>query len=44
MDQRDKDEDLPHRDRREIEREGEKSREELDKIPPPGSDPLHEGP
>jgi hypothetical protein len=44
MDQRDKDEDLPHRDRREIEREAEKSREELDKIPPPGSDPLHEGP
>lgn len=44
MDQRDKDEDLPHRDRREIEREAEKSREELEKIPPPGSDPLHEGP
>jgi hypothetical protein len=44
MDQRDKDEDLPHRDRREIEQEAEKSREELDKIPPPGSDPLHEGP
>lgn len=23
---------------------GEKSREELDKIPPPGTDTLHEGP
>jgi hypothetical protein len=44
MDQRDKDEDLPHRDRREIEEEAKKSREELDKVPPPGSDPLHEGP
>ena len=44
MDQRDKDEDLPHRDRREIEKEAEKSRDELDKVPPPGTDPLHEGP
>lgn len=43
MDRR-KDEDLPHRDRGEIEREAEKSRRELDKVPPPGTDPLHEGP
>ena len=27
-----------------IEEEAEKSRRELDEIPPPGSDPLHEGP
>ena len=44
MDQRKRDEDLPHRDRREIEKEAEKSRDELDKVPPPGTDPLHEGP
>ncbi|MGZ8283109.1 MAG: hypothetical protein ACXWUN_09195 [Allosphingosinicella sp.] len=41
------DEDLPHRDPEEVEaiaREAEKSRRELDEIPEPGSDPLHEGP
>ena len=44
MSGRDKDEDLPHRDRREIEEEAEKSRRALDEVPPPGTDPLHEGP
>lgn len=39
-----KDEDLPHKDQREIEREAEKNREELDERPPHGTDPLHEGP
>ena len=24
--------------------QGEKNREEMDKVPPPGSDPMHEGP
>jgi len=28
----------------EIEREAEESRKKLDEVPPPGSDPLHEGP
>lgn len=27
-----------------IEEEAEKNRRELDEIPPPGTDPLHEGP
>ena len=36
-------EDLPSGDE-EIEREAEKSRERLDETPPPGTDPLHEGP
>ena len=27
-----------------IEEQARKSREELDKVPPPGTDPLHEGP
>lgn len=27
-----------------IEREAEKSREALDEVPPPGTDPFHEGP
>lgn len=44
MDRRDKDEDLPRKDRDEIEREAEKSRKALDAVPPPGTDPLHEGP
>ena len=44
MNAREKQEDLPHRDQREIEQEAEKSREELDEIPPHGTDPLHEGP
>jgi hypothetical protein len=41
---REKQNDLPQRDRREIEERAQASRDELDKIPPPGSDPLHEGP
>jgi hypothetical protein len=45
MDQRDKrEDDLPNRDQEEIEREAEKSKQELDDVPEPGSDPLHEGP
>ena len=35
--------DLPSEDE-EIEREAEKSREALDEVPEPGTDPLHEGP
>jgi hypothetical protein len=27
-----------------IEQEAQKNREEMDKVPPPGTDPLHEGP
>jgi hypothetical protein len=38
-----KDRDLPSDDS-EIEREAEASRREMDKMPPPGTDPLHEGP
>jgi hypothetical protein len=34
----------PNDDPQEIEEQAEKSREELDKVPPPGTDPLHEGP
>jgi hypothetical protein len=44
MEDRDTPPDLPHRDRKEIEREAEKSRKALDKVPAPGTDPLHEGP
>ncbi len=39
--------DLPHRDRadvEEIEREAEKARKRQESVPPPGTDPLHEGP
>jgi hypothetical protein len=39
-----KDEDLPRRDQSGIEEEAEKNREAEDAIPPPGTDPLHEGP
>ena len=35
--------DLPTGDDR-IEREAEKNRRQEDEIPPPGTDPLHEGP
>jgi hypothetical protein len=31
-------------DDEEIAREGEENRRELDEVPPPGTDPLHEGP
>ena len=47
MDRKPEREDLPHRDRKhleEIDREAEKSRKQLDDIPEPGTDPLHEGP
>jgi hypothetical protein len=37
------DEDIPA-DAGETDREAEASREALDEIPPPGTDPLHEGP
>jgi hypothetical protein len=35
--------DIPSNDE-EAAREGEKNRRELDEVPPPGTDPLHEGP
>ena len=35
--------DLPSDDP-EIEREAEANRREMDEVPPPGTDPLHEGP
>ncbi len=41
---RNRQEDLPHRDRSEIEEEARKNREALDEIPAHGTDPLHEGP
>lgn len=45
MDRRDeKQGHLPHKDRKEIEREAEKSRKEIEAVPEPGTDPLHEGP
>ena len=44
MDEPRKDEHLPQDDQREIERQAEKSRKALDAVPPPGTDPLHEGP
>ena len=36
--------DLPDKDSAELDREAEKSREALDSVPEPGTDPLHEGP
>ena len=39
----DQDKDLPSDDEK-IERDAEKNRKEQDEIPPPGTDPLHEGP
>jgi hypothetical protein len=36
-------EDLPSNGK-EIAHEAEKNRKEMDEIPPPGTDPLHEGP
>ena len=44
MNRKRSDEDLPHKDRREIDRQAEESRKALDKVPEPGTDPLHEGP
>jgi len=36
-------EDLPSRDD-DAARKGEEKRREMDEVPPPGTDPLHEGP
>ena len=45
MDEKEKRSDeLTGRDPKTIEKEAEKSRRELDEIPEPGTDPLHEGP
>ena len=45
MDEKEKRSDeLPGSDPKTIEKEAEKSRRELDEIPEPGTDPLHEGP
>ena len=48
MDQRNRqdprEKDRSKHDEGEIAREGEKNRREMDKVPPPGTDPLHEGP
>lgn len=38
------DEDLPHKDQKEIEAEAKKSCEAQDEVPAHGTDPLHEGP
>ncbi|MDB5693772.1 MAG: hypothetical protein JWO81_2835 [Alphaproteobacteria bacterium] len=38
-----KERDLPSDDP-EIERESDENRREMDSVPPPGTDPLHEGP
>ncbi|HEY0413884.1 MAG TPA: hypothetical protein VGD66_12170 [Allosphingosinicella sp.] len=38
-----RDKDLPSDDE-ETEREAEETRREMDEVPPPGTDPLHEGP
>ena len=35
---------LPGEDEKQREQEAEEAREELDEIPPSGTDPLHEGP
>ena len=44
MDGDKKDQDLPHRDKEEIEKQARESRGRLDEVPPHGTDPLHEGP
>ena len=45
MSQREKQQqDLPAKHQDEIDREAERSREALDSVPEPGTDPLHEGP
>jgi hypothetical protein len=41
---KERDEDLPHQDQQAIEAEAKKNRAEEDAIPPPGTDPMHEGP
>jgi hypothetical protein len=37
-------EDLPHRDDKQMDEQARESRERLDQVPEPGTDPLHEGP
>jgi hypothetical protein len=45
MTQRERQEgDVPSTDPAELEREAEKSRKEIESVPEPGTDPLHEGP
>jgi len=39
-----RDEDLPQKDQSDIEAEAEMNRQAEDAIPPPGTDPLNEGP
>lgn len=34
----------PSADEKAMEEQAKKNREEMDKVPPPGTDPLHEGP
>jgi len=36
--------DVPATDQAELDREAEKSREKIESVPEPGTDPLHEGP
>lgn len=40
----DREKQTPEKDEQERERSGEDAREQLDQVPPPGTDPLHEGP
>ena len=42
--ERKQDEDLPSRDRQEMDREAQKNRDKMDDVPSHGTDPLHEGP
>ena len=42
QDEKDK-RDLPSGDKK-IAKQGERNRREMDEVPPPGTDPLHEGP
>jgi len=35
---------MPGEDEKEREKRAEEQRKELDEVPPPGTDPLHEGP
>lgn len=37
-------EELSHEDEAEVKRKADESRRQLDAVPPPGTDPLHEGP
>jgi hypothetical protein len=36
--------DLPTRDNADLAREGEENRRDIEQVPEPGTDPLHEGP